>query len=447
MIKEPKNSNYCASVIQIKTLKPLENVDRVQGAIIFGNQVIVSLDTKVGDIGLYFPTETQLSHEYCHGNNLYRHKNLNSDETKSGYFEDNRRVRCVKFRGNDSEGIFMPIRSLEFTGWGSMEDYEPENFPYIGAEFDEFNGSLICNKYVKKHTRTPGAPGSRKDKKGARKYEDKLVENQFRFHQDTSMLYKNLHKIKPDSLISITYKLHGTSGISSKILHKKELSKWQRLLRFFGADIVESEYKDLCSSRKVIKTPTINPISIDNHFYKEDIWGLAHNDLKEFLQNGMTLYYEIVGYLPSGSAIQKNFDYGYTPKSKDEDSTSYGIYIYRITYTNTVGKVFEFSAKQVQDWCHFNGLNAVPQLFYGYAREFSDERMTEENWEEKFLDTIKERYNDKDCYMCTNTVPEEGCVVRVEKENFEAYKAKSNLFYALETKANDKGENNIEDEN
>ena len=44
-------------------------------------------------------------------------------------------------------------------------------------------------------------------------------------------------------------------------------------------------------------------------------------------------------------------------------------------------------------------------------------------------------------------VPEEGCVIRVEQENFEAYKQKSNRFYELETKQLDKGESNIEDEN
>ena len=49
--------------------------------------------------------------------------------------------------------------------------------------------------------------------------------------------------------------------------------------------------------------------------------------------------------------------------------------------------------------------------------------------------------------MCKNEVPEEGCVVRIEGLDFEAYKAKSEAFYARETKLLDKGESNIEDEN
>ena len=154
----------------------------------------------------------------------------------------------------------------------------------------------------------------------------------------------------------------------------------------------------------------------------------------------MTFYYEVVGYTPSGSAIQGQFDYG-------QDPGTFGVYIYRITSTNIDGKVIEFSAKQVQDFCKESGLKAVPELFYGYAANFSDERLSEEHWGAKFLDTIKTHYNEKDCYMCNNKVPEEGCVIRIEGNTIEAYKAKSNAFYELETKELDKGIINIEDEN
>ena len=44
------------------------------------------------------------------------------------------------------------------------------------------------------------------------------------------------------------------------------------------------------------------------------------------------------------------------------------------------------------------------------------------------MESIKEKYNEKDCYMCNNKVPE-GVVIRIEKNDFEAYKQKSNRFY------------------
>lgn len=483
-IKEPKNKNYAAVVVEIKTLKPLVNADRVQGAIIFGNQVIVDLDTKIGDIGLYFPLETQLSKEYLSSNNLYKNKDLNVDKTKAGYFEENGRIRCVKFRGNNSEGLFMPITSLDFiyppVKTATLSGADISDLFDVGEEFDELEKIPICNKYVPKNSRTPGTSGTSGSNKtkSSKKYESKLVENQFRFHQETSMIYKNLHKISPNSLISITYKLHGTSGISSYVLCKRKIPKREKIGAFihniytnittFGKQkfrLEDKEYDYLYSSRKVIKNEELNPNA--QHYYKADIWGIANGVLKPHLQKGMTLYYEIVGYLPSGGMIQKGYDYGYTqpdiilghnyeitPINSYKEGVNYGIYIYRITQTNIDGKVFEFSAKQVQDFCLKNGLNPVKELYYGYAKGLfkyvnsdSDEISFDENWQEVFLNYIKSRYNEKDCFMSKTKVPEEGCVIRLEGLNLETYKQKSNAFYALETKQLDKDEFNIEEEN
>ena len=167
----------------------------------------------------------------------------------------------------------------------------------------------------------------------------------------------------------------------------------------------------------------------------------------------MTFYYEIVGHLPNGGLIQKDYDYGY------EDT--FGIYLYRITSTNVDGKVIEFSAKQVQDFCKKNGLNAVPELYYGYVKDFVDNfglkttiygndlicHVSEEFNADKFLQRVKDLFNEKDCYMCKNKVPEEGAVIRIEGLDFEAFKQKSCLFYERETKLLDAGESDIESDN
>ena len=422
-IIKPKNENYSAIVVEIKTLIPLEKCDNVQGAIIMGNQVIVSKDVKIGDVGLYFPLECQLSKEYLSNNNLYNKPELNIDNTKKGYFDENGRIRCQRFRGHKSEGLFMPLESLQSFGVLELE---------INTYFDEINGFPICSKYIVKQNRTPGQPGNKKTK-STKKYESKLIENQFRFHDDTAMLYRNLHKITPESLIHISYKMHGTSGISSYILCKKKLNWIEKILSKLNVNIKTEVYDYIYSSRKIIKNEELNPNA--QHYYNEDIWGIAHNEVKDFLSKGMTFYYEIVGFLPNGGAIQKDYDYGCKPRE-------HKIYIYRITQTNVDGKVFEFSAKQVQDFCKKNGLNTVPELYYGYAGDFYDYNSPEE-----LLQIIKEQFNEKDCYICKNKVPEEGCVIRIDGLEFEAYKQKSERFYARETILLDKGESNIEDEN
>ena len=428
-MKLPKNENYAATIVKITTLVPLENCSNVQAAIIMGNQVVVGKDVQINDIGLYFPVECSLSKEYLTANNLYRKPELNKNPLNKGYFEENGRVRCVKFRGNKSEGLFMSKESLnDFLKVG--DDLN------IGDCFDELNGVEICKKYVVKTTQSQGGNKSKQIKQPK---ETKLIENQFRFHEDTSMLYKNLNKINPNDLISISYKIHGTSSISSKVLCKKQLSWIEKILKKLGVNIVDKQYDYLWSSRKVIKNPDLNPNA--QNFYDADIWGIAHNELKEFLQDGMTFYYEIAGFMPSGASIQKDYDYGCEPNQHQN-------YIYRITYTNPAGKVFELSFKQVQDFCRLNGLKAVPQLYYGRAFDLYPYGEGDGvNWSEGFLVEIKKSYNEKDCYICHNKVPEEGAVIRIEKNDFEAYKCKSVRFYERETALLDKGESNIEDEN
>lgn len=510
-LKPPKNPNYAAIIVEVSNIIPLEGMDRAQAAIVLGNQVIVDKSVKKGDIGVYFPVECKLSSNYLAANNLYRKKELNADKDKGGYFEENGRVRCVKFVGkHKSEGIFMPLESI--TNMLINTDLYDLKLN-VGDTFDEVEGIEICRKYTVNLRQNGSGLGGERSSRGKVEMETKLIDNQFRFHDDTSMLFRNLHKLNPDSIISITYKLHGTSGISSKVLCKKPLAWYEKTLKMLGVNVVDTHYDYLYSSRNVIKNPELlKDKSFQDHYthlrmaskkryvekyyletfntaisnelyrdifpldtigtsiftidyfesklpgfkeylekllcgkskghYGEDIWGLAHNKVKDFLHNGMTLYYEIVGFLPySGGSIQKSYDYGCEDKQ-------FAVYIYRITHTNVDGKVVEYSAKQVQEWCKKNGLTAVPELFYGKASELlSDNRLNSKSWQNKFLQIIKDRYNEKDCFMCNNKVPEEGCVIRIEGLEFEAYKQKSTAFYELETKQLDKGESNIEDDN
>jgi hypothetical protein len=422
-LKAPKNSNYCAIVVQIGVLKELIDCNNVQAAIIMGNQVIVGKDVKIGDIGLYFPVEAQLSAPYLSSNNLYKYEQMNKDITQKGYFEESGRIRCVKFRGNKSEGLFMPHSSISFTGTKPLS---------VGDEFDELEGIEICKKYIPKNTKTPGAPGSGKNKGFVpEEYESKICDKQFKFHSDTSLLYKNVHRISPEDLLDISYKLHGTSGISSRPACKLPLKWYEKLLKkWLKTKIVDYQYDYIYSSRNKIRNDNPNKVVAPTDYY-----GRADSVVRSHLDPGMTFYYEIVG-----PGIQGDFDYGYEPGTL-------GIYLYRITVTNLFGNIYEFSAKQVRDFCKERGLQAVPLLFYGYASELSDERLSKENWTAKLLQVIKDRYNEKTCYMCRNKLPEEGCVVRVEGMSLQVYKQKSNAFLALETRILDKGISNIEDEN
>lgn len=250
------NTNYAAVIVEVTKTVTFPNCDNVHGAICLGNTVVAGKDVVEGTKGVYFPLESKLSDTYRFHNNLNRDKTTNSDETKAGYFEKHGRVRAVPFRKNKSQGLFMPLESLDFVGKGLEFN--------VGDEFNEIDGVEICTKYIPASSRTPGAPGSKKGKGKSPKRETRLIDGQFKFHTDTAQLYKNAHRLTPETLVSITYKIHGTSGISSNTLVKRKLSWLDRLARFVGIPVVETEYDNIYSSRKVVKNGDIKE---HNHFF------------------------------------------------------------------------------------------------------------------------------------------------------------------------------------
>lgn len=431
--KKPVNENYCANVVKIKNVVQLDNCDNIQATHIFGNQIIIGKNVQVGDIGVYFPAETQLSHEYASENNLYRHSELNKDKDKKGYLEDNRRIRTMKLRGNQSCGLFMPLDSFLFCVSSPTHEFDE------GDMFDEIKTVPICNKYIIKTRQQMQGKG----KKAKAKKESKLLENQFRFHEDTAHFGKNAHRFQPDDIMSITYKLHGTSVVISKVNCKKKINWFYKLLRAIGIKIVDTQYDNVYASRKTIKNDDLKPTG---HYYDVDIWGLANEKVKEFLLDGMTVYGEIVGHLPTGAYIQKPYDYGCK-------HNEWEVYIYRITFTNTAGNVFEFSAKQVQDWCNERGLKAVPEMYYGRVKDVFDEYNLWYTYDknldlaDNLINYFRKVYLEGDCHMCKKKLPAEGIVVRKESNIFEAFKFKSFRFLEKETRMLDNGEVDIEEEN
>jgi hypothetical protein len=423
--KEPINKNYCATVVRLDKFIELDNCDNVKHAIIFGNSVVVSKDAKNGDRGLFFPIETKLSSDLLSANNLYRKQELNDDPTQKGYFEENGRIRCVKFRGHKSEGFFIELSAISpfahVIEVASLKD---------GDDFDEINGVKICEKYVPRRSQTPGQGG--KNKKAV-KYVSRLVDNQFRLHTDTEQLRKNISKLKPEDTVTLTYKLHGTSFVVGKVLAKKKQAWWEK---FLGLKRI-IEYDTIYSSRKVVKNEY--ETKTHKHFYGYDLWGEIKETLEPSIEKGITLYGEAVGYLNTGKCIQEGYDYGC-------EMGKYNIYIYRITSTNADGKVIEFTGSQVRDYCKKYGLNMVPILYIGKIGNLFP-IAEDQHWHETLLKNMEKVYLEGDCIMCKNKVPAEGIVVKVDRLNeCETYKLKSFAFLERETKFLDKGELDIESE-
>jgi hypothetical protein len=407
------SKNYTCQVVRVKHLRKHSNADRLACTAIQGNNVICGLDTKENELYLYFPLESQLSETLCKANDLIKRKDETGKQV-GGMFEQSRRVKCLKLRGEKSEGFLAPIEYLRKLGI-SGEFTE-------GMEFNAVDGIEICRKYTVQQKES-----IQRSKQKKAKVHSKILDNQFRLHYDTSPFKKNISSFRKDDIVSITQKMHGTSIVMSNLICKKKLSLAEKVLKFLKVNVIENHYDYVYSSRKVIKNLDIDV----KNYYSEDIWGICFAKYKDSIQKGYSVYGEIVGQLPNGQWIQKDYSYGTRPKQWE-------LYVYRITLTNEDGLVQELSWQQVKNYCEVNGLKYVPELFYGRISEkFKYES------EDSFLQELSNEYLEK---VLPEKVPDEGVCIRNESKDFIAYKLKSFAFFEYETKQLDSNASDIEEQ-
>lgn len=468
------NINYLAKIVNIKEFSPhpKPTVERLKCATVDGFTILVGIDSEPG-LYVYFPAGCKINPEFLRYNNLFRHTELNANPDKSGMFDENGRVKAIKLQGVISEGFLLPVLMLRnFITTVTNKEIPIEE----GTEFDAVISSnkefWITKKYVV-HENTHSSTISFKPKKKIKGI-NRVLDDQFRFHYDTIIIKKCPYVITPDSLIHISTKVHGTSGISAYVQCKTLIPKRDKVIAWIWDNIINKyianpinmlldkptykftlnnrDYGYLYASRTVIKNPIYNP-KVNKGYYGFDIWEEADKIVRPHLEKGMTAYYEIIGYLPGNKYIQKNYDYGYVPDTSEiypyQYGRNFGIRIYRLTYTNVDGKVFEFSPRQVQIWSKEHNLIPVTELYYGKASDLYPDIKPDENFSENFIERLS---NDKNFYMeldspdCDNKVPNEGVVIKIDNMKPAAFKLKCFKFLNKEQQALDKGESNIEDE-
>jgi hypothetical protein len=194
-----ENKTNQAIIVALRNVRKHSNADRLQLATVCGSQVIIGLNHTEGELGVYFDSNLQLSKEFATANDLVRRKDENG-KPAGGMFAENRKVKTQTFRGEKSDGFWIPLNSLNFAS-ANASDGDFINVKE-GYEFDTFNGFPICNKFVAKFEKTggAGAGGGKKSKRGS---------HMFFEHYDTPQLARNLHKADKEAEIIITEKLHG----------------------------------------------------------------------------------------------------------------------------------------------------------------------------------------------------------------------------------------------
>ncbi len=404
----PRNANYAATVVEVKTIVPLAGCDNIVGTPLLGYQAIVSNNTAPGELGVVFTAETQLSGEFSHVNNLYRHTELNSDKTATGYLEDNGRVKAVKLRGHRSDALFMYLDSLAYTG-ADLSQLQP------GDTFDYLNGHEVCRKYevkVKGH-----AIGN------APKLTSRVDDKMFPKHFDTDNFFKNIESVHPFTRASFTQKLHGTSLRLGYIPVARKLSWLERLAQRFGVRVDATEYAMVYGSRNQVKDAN-DPSQ--NHFYDSDLWTMTGKKFDGALPKDYLVFAEIIGWTPDGAPIQKGFTYGLPHGTSD-------VYVYRVAHINPSGYVVDLSWTQLKEFCQLYGFKHVPELWSGCLAQFTPEEIAE-----YFLDKKFHLKYPQAVPLAGESPCDEGICIRIEGLTPKVLKAKSPKFLQHETKMLDK---------
>lgn len=434
-------SEHCGYVVKVNELRKHPNADRLNIATFFGNDTCVSLDIAMGEIGIYFPVDLQLSEEFCLENHLLRKKPDGTPDT--GYMDPKKRnVTAVRLRGEKSDGLFLPLKCVVYTGI-NLDELN------IGDTITTLNGHEICKKYIpiRKHHSTDNKVNKTRKKKVP-------IAPLFVEHADTEQLAYNMGAFKNGDLVEITLKMHGTSGRTGYL---------PRLVDIIPTNVlaVFCEIKD--RNRKLNKLQKAMIAYFDKHSKPKYDWGLVSgtrrtvldsfdggfygsNEFREKhekvferkLHKDETVYYEIVGFTDDGTPIMPKasnkklnnkefikqygeetvFSYGCGPDNKKSD-----LYVYRMTTTNEDGDVVEYTPDFMRYRCEQMGVKYVPLLWRGF--------IPEEVNPGEYIKEIAEKYYDGPDPVGKTHV-REGVVCRIlNRPGFAAYKHKNYDFKCL----------------
>lgn len=421
---------YCGYITTLKELRKHSDADRLQCAMIFGNNVIVDLSYKEGQQVVFFPTDGQLSEEFANDNNLVRKKDKDGNNI-GGYLDpDKRNITAIKLRGEKSEGLVMPIEVLgKYTDITKLKE---------GDQIRELDGHEICQKYIPRRKKQYSGGNAQ-----ANKVENEISYPYFVQHIDTSQLAFNQNAFKEGDICYITLKMHGTSARTANtvMVDSKKPCFREKMLQTLS-NLFQIEKKEAVEYGIVTGTRRTTIHEKEGKFPgKEGFRQKYHDMFKDKLPKGVEVFYEIVGWVDESTTIMGRCanklikDKAFTKQYGDETIFSYGCeqgqndcFVYRMTMTNQDGYTVEMPWERIQLECEKMGVKCVPTF----------EKFIFTTWED-LIERVEKYYDGPDPVGETHV--REGVVVRIEnRESFTAYKHKNFSFKVLEGVIKDKAD-------
>lgn len=405
-----------AIVAKVTAVMGIPGADKIHVAVVLGENVIVSKDVGVGYIGVLFPADTQLSEQYCHENNLFRHATENKNPEKVGFFETSRRVRVQPFLKVKSTAYFVGFESFAYIGGVDVFT--------LGYTFDQLRGSPICCKYISQATRDSI------NKQGRPKQANQTLAPYFEKHVDSAQFQHNVGLIPKGALLSFHAKVHGTSHRSSLTKVNVNLPKWKivvnKLLPLFPTD----KWEHIVGTRNVVLTQNRDGFHGSEQF-RFDVMEM----LKPYMVNGLTVFGEIAGYangkpimaVHSGKATK---DKVFQKKYGDNIVYSYGckeheyrFHIYRITQMTQEGANVDYSQKQLEQWCAARNLLAPIEVANQEVYDGDMEKLVAK------VVALTERPGDISADVIDPSHPSEGIIIRVDTGKMQPYFLKSKAYF------------------
>ena len=364
-----------------------------------------------------------------------------------------RNVVAIRLRGEKSDGLFLPLSCLEYTGVDMSTLTE-------GTIVNVINGHEICCKYIPRRNIVK----HNKERYGSKIPRIKVpIAPLFSEHADTEQLAYNLSAFKSGDEIEITLKMHGTSQRTGYLptLKGYKRSLWDRLTKKDGTPIYDWGYVS-GTRRTVLK-------DYEGGYYGSNEFREQHSKIFEGkLWKGEEVFYEVVGFTHTGTPIMGDannkklndkefikqygetttFSYGCSSDGYKEVETYWDefakqpmayikipqsdIYVYRMTMTNEDGDVVEYTPDFMRYRCEQMGVKTVPVMWKGIIPDNpaseTDPTITAGEW----IKNKAELYYDGPDPVGKTHV-REGVVVRIlNRPKFAAYKHKNFSFKVLE---------------